>query len=141
MYEWSGGIFAKKTKFHDAGGPGTMVSPTCKLYLTMFTSFYTCSLRFSWQIFSVDCCVCGGVLVPCWPLLLLPLLMLDWSYCKNIRNVSPCHGLRPNLNWIHPRAQWSGSVFVFSWHSRVLQLWTSKHWCTLIFRNSLLMQS
>ena len=27
MYEWSGGIFAKKTKFHDAGGPGTMVSP------------------------------------------------------------------------------------------------------------------
>ena len=27
MYEWSGGIFAKKTKFHDAGGPGTVVSP------------------------------------------------------------------------------------------------------------------
>ena len=28
MYEWSWGIFAKKTKFHDAGGPGTVVSPT-----------------------------------------------------------------------------------------------------------------
>ena len=28
MYKWSGGIFAKKTKFHDAGGPGTVVSPT-----------------------------------------------------------------------------------------------------------------
>ena len=28
MYEWSWGIFAKKTKFHGAGGPGTMVSPT-----------------------------------------------------------------------------------------------------------------
>ena len=27
MYKWSGGIFAKKTKFHDAGGPGTVVSP------------------------------------------------------------------------------------------------------------------
>ena len=27
MYEWSLGIFAKKTKFHDAGGPGTVVSP------------------------------------------------------------------------------------------------------------------
>ena len=26
-YKWSGGIFAKKTKFHDAGGPGTVVSP------------------------------------------------------------------------------------------------------------------
>ena len=28
MYKWSGGIFAKKTKFHDAGGPGTVVSPS-----------------------------------------------------------------------------------------------------------------
>ena len=27
-YEWSWEIFAKKTKFHDAGGPGTVVSPT-----------------------------------------------------------------------------------------------------------------
>ena len=27
MSEWSWGIFAKKTKFHDAGGPGTVVSP------------------------------------------------------------------------------------------------------------------
>ena len=25
--EWSWGIFAKKAKFHDAGGPGTVVSP------------------------------------------------------------------------------------------------------------------
>ena len=30
MYKWSGGIFAKKTKFHDAGGPGTVVSPYAK---------------------------------------------------------------------------------------------------------------
>ena len=27
MYEWSWGIFAKKSKLHDAGGPDTMVSP------------------------------------------------------------------------------------------------------------------
>ena len=27
MYEWSLGIFAKKTKYHNAGGPGTVVSP------------------------------------------------------------------------------------------------------------------
>ena len=27
MYEWSRGIFAKKSKFHDAGGPDTVVSP------------------------------------------------------------------------------------------------------------------
>ena len=27
MYEWFWGIFAKKTKFHDAGGPGTVVLP------------------------------------------------------------------------------------------------------------------
>ena len=33
MYEWSGGIFAKKTKFQNAGGPGTMVSPNVQLHL------------------------------------------------------------------------------------------------------------
>ena len=27
MYEWSRVIFAKKSKFHDAGGPDTVVSP------------------------------------------------------------------------------------------------------------------
>ena len=27
MYEWSWGIFAKKSKLHDAGGPDTVVSP------------------------------------------------------------------------------------------------------------------
>ena len=27
MYEWFWGIFAKKSKLHDAGGPDTMVSP------------------------------------------------------------------------------------------------------------------
>ena len=27
MYEWSRGIFAKKSKLHDAGGPDTVVSP------------------------------------------------------------------------------------------------------------------
>ena len=27
MYEWSRVIFAKKSKFHDAGGPDTMVLP------------------------------------------------------------------------------------------------------------------
>ena len=38
MYEWSWGIFAKKTKFHDAGGPGTVVSPlilTFSLFVNM----------------------------------------------------------------------------------------------------------
>ena len=28
MYEWSRVIFAKKSKFHGAGGPDTVVSPT-----------------------------------------------------------------------------------------------------------------
>ena len=41
MYEWSWGIFAKKTKFHDAGGPGTVVSPfiVCEadLYILMLS--------------------------------------------------------------------------------------------------------
>ena len=27
MYKWSSVIFAKKSKFHDAGGPDTVVSP------------------------------------------------------------------------------------------------------------------
>ena len=27
MYKWSGVIFAKKSKFHDEGGPDTVVSP------------------------------------------------------------------------------------------------------------------
>ena len=27
MYEWSRVIFAKKSKFHDEGGPDTVVSP------------------------------------------------------------------------------------------------------------------
>ena len=31
MYEWSRVIFAKKSKFHDAGGPDTVVSPKPKL--------------------------------------------------------------------------------------------------------------
>ena len=28
MYEWSWGIFAKKSEIHNAGGPDTVVSPT-----------------------------------------------------------------------------------------------------------------
>ena len=31
MYEWSRVIFAKKSKFHDAGGPDTVVSPNITL--------------------------------------------------------------------------------------------------------------
>ena len=34
MYEWSWVIFAKKTKFHDAGGPDTVVSPIILWHLT-----------------------------------------------------------------------------------------------------------
>ena len=33
MSEWSLGILAKKTKFHDAGGPGTVVLPRTLLDL------------------------------------------------------------------------------------------------------------
>ena len=33
MYEWSRVIFAKKSKFHDAGGPDTVVSPLAKVGL------------------------------------------------------------------------------------------------------------
>ena len=31
MYEWSRVIFAKISKFHDAGGPDTVVSPSVAL--------------------------------------------------------------------------------------------------------------
>ena len=31
MYEWFWGIFAKKSKLHDAGGPDTVVSPKMPL--------------------------------------------------------------------------------------------------------------
>ena len=31
MYEWSRVIFAKKSKFHDEGGPDTVVSPKVKV--------------------------------------------------------------------------------------------------------------
>ena len=34
MYQWSWGIFAKKSKLHDAGGPDTVVSP----YFNMLVS-------------------------------------------------------------------------------------------------------
>ena len=33
MYEWSRVIFAKKSKFHDAGGPDTVVSPLFNGYI------------------------------------------------------------------------------------------------------------
>ena len=47
MYEWSGGIFAKKTKFHDAGGPGTVVSPSTTQifngrFLCVYKPFVSC---------------------------------------------------------------------------------------------------
>ena len=31
MYEWSWGIFAKKIKFHDAGGPGIVGLPYAEM--------------------------------------------------------------------------------------------------------------
>ena len=40
MYEWSWGIFAKKTKFHSAGGPGTMVLPTHSWFIIVCYSLY-----------------------------------------------------------------------------------------------------
>ena len=33
MYEWSRVIFFKKSKFHDAGGPDTVVSPITHSYI------------------------------------------------------------------------------------------------------------
>ena len=36
MYEWSWEIFAKKTKFHDAGGPTTVVSPLVDKFVFSF---------------------------------------------------------------------------------------------------------
>ena len=38
MYEWFWVIFAKNTKFHDAGGPGTVVSPNYLIRLPWFIS-------------------------------------------------------------------------------------------------------
>ena len=34
MYKWSWVIFEKKSKFHDAGGPDTVVSPTADKHNT-----------------------------------------------------------------------------------------------------------
>ena len=48
MFEWSWVIFAKKSKFHDAGGPDTMVSPTIRphchydVYLCILVSGHLC---------------------------------------------------------------------------------------------------
>ena len=36
MYEWSRVIFAKKSKFHDAGGPDTVVSPLTERQLQLW---------------------------------------------------------------------------------------------------------
>ena len=38
MYEWSWGIFAKKSELHDAGGPDTVVSPRILLLVLVAPS-------------------------------------------------------------------------------------------------------
>ena len=52
MYKWSGGIFAKKTKFHDAGGPGTVVSPILKytLYIQFSNGGGAIDRKYKWMI-------------------------------------------------------------------------------------------
>ena len=47
MYEWSRVIFAKKSKFHDAGGPHTVVSPFVSL---LTPSLFDCERTFFWCI-------------------------------------------------------------------------------------------
>ena len=51
-----------------------------------------------------------------------PLLMLDWMYCKNIRNVIPCQGLGHKLNWIYSPADLilSRALFCFLFSTRFL---------------------
>ena len=41
MYKWSWVIFAKKSKFHDAGGPDTVVSPITRVNLLIVNLDYT----------------------------------------------------------------------------------------------------
>ena len=53
MYKWSGGIFAKKTKFHDAGGPGTVVSPkNININLNIYQHAVTSSHRRIYRTFN-----------------------------------------------------------------------------------------
>ena len=35
MYEWSWGIFAKKSEIHDPGGPDTVVSPSALFFFLL----------------------------------------------------------------------------------------------------------
>ena len=42
MYEWSWVIFAKKSKFHDAGGPDTVVSPYLRHFFINFQNSCAC---------------------------------------------------------------------------------------------------
>ena len=49
MYEWSRVILAKKSKFHDAGGPDTVVSPSTSWNIFLESVkilFQTCSYIF-----------------------------------------------------------------------------------------------
>ena len=50
MYKWSWVIFAKKSKFHDAGGPDTVVSPSGNLCLNNCLAQY---LNSYWQDFAL----------------------------------------------------------------------------------------
>ena len=47
MYKWSWVIFVKKSKFHDAGGPDTVVSPLhCEKYVNILDTSDSLALIF-----------------------------------------------------------------------------------------------
>ena len=45
MYEWSRVIFAKKSKFHNAGGPDTVVSPLINSFWPLLLKVFPSSLN------------------------------------------------------------------------------------------------
>ena len=108
MYEWFWGIFANKTKFHDAGGPGTVVSPKLNGY---GKSVQVCC----WCCCGVCCCaeLCGVVwccleiidrvrMCPTCPqpsparCLLIPRILSTTSFSSSILN--ECFHHRPQDN-------------------------------------------
>ena len=84
MYEWSGGIFAKKTKFHNAGGPGTVVSPSMQM-LQLYFEIIKCkvlSLRIHNQFTTFELSVYLKISLPRMQpgyYLLQVLLILSWK--------------------------------------------------------------
>ena len=124
MYEWFWEIFAKKTKFHDAGGPTTVVSPATKSYCqTLLTSLHQVA-----DHLYRDLQVCAGA----------PLLpggdlgpeedIPESDPCDHIPSAGPCIKLRSllqepllQLSRLGPEFHFTSPRPTFCVHSRVFK--------------------